>query len=77
LAKRGRTLGLRKRQAQHCCGELASHRCCPKPPKQSILWIPKTHNPLIIKEKKAEIKLSFISLNQKKGEICDLVLRNQ
>jgi hypothetical protein len=38
---------------------------------------PKTRNPLIIREKKAEIKLSFISVNQKKGEICDLVLRNQ
>lgn len=37
----------------------------------------KTHNPLIISAKKAEFKLSFISANQKKVEICDLVLRNQ
>lgn len=43
---------------------------------KSHLKFVKTHNPLIISAKKAEFKLSFISANQKKVEICDLVLRN-
>ncbi len=44
--------------------------------KGQYLQITKTHNPLIISGKKAEIKLSFVSVNEKKVEICDLVSRN-